>query len=161
VYSATDPTSVSPKVSSRRCLLIITPFQTETQSSRRFGVSGDTGLASQTNKHLLSAATPPPSSPDHSSSPSSSDSDYRHPHRAPMAPSNRTSRTETHVEQDGLNHILILTEGDPSPEVIQEFGNGCLDYFGCKEIKEEKQTAKILPGFKDLRIRAHINANCA
>jgi hypothetical protein len=78
-----------------------------------------------------------------------------------MAPSNLSGIAGAHVEQDGPNRVPILTKGNPSPEAIQEFENGCLDYFGEKDIAEEKQTAKILLGFNDPRIQAHINANHA
>jgi hypothetical protein len=92
---------------------------------------------------------------------SSSDQDTRttnYLHKRTM-PNNLASATDAHVEQDGPSKIPIMTEGDPSPEVMQEFENGCLDHFGNKDIAPEKQTARILPGFKDPRIRAHINAN--
>jgi hypothetical protein len=65
------------------------------------------------------------------------------------------------VEQDGPSKVPILTEGDPSLETMQEFENGCQDYFQNKEIAKEKQTGRILPGFKDPCIQAHINANRA
>jgi hypothetical protein len=65
------------------------------------------------------------------------------------------------VEQDGPSRIPIMTEGDPTPQAMRDFENGCLDYFGNKDIDEDKQTARILPGFKDAHIRNHINVDRA
>jgi hypothetical protein len=67
-----------------------------------------------------------------------------------MVPSNQSGITRVHVEQDKPNCVPILTEGNPSPKAVQDFENSCLDYFGVTDIVEEKQTAKILPGFKVL-----------
>jgi hypothetical protein len=56
------------------------------------------------------------------------------------------TKNETQVEQEGLPKIPILTEGDMTPErpeLLQEFENGCIDYFCSKEVAEDKQTAKI------------------
>ena len=47
------------------------------------------------------------------------------------------------IEQDGPSKIPVMTEGDPTPELMQEFENGCLDHFESKEIPEDKQTARI------------------
>jgi hypothetical protein len=44
---------------------------------------------------------------------------------------------------------------------MRDFENGCLDFFSSKDIEHDKQTAKILPGFRDPRIRSHINADRA
>jgi hypothetical protein len=147
-YSDRNPVSTAVDRVTTRRTTIPTPFQTKTRSARR--------------AELPATVTPPTVTPPPSSlnlSFSSSDSDDFGPKQRylRMAP----AAAEPHVEQDGPKRIPILTEGDPSPEAVQEFENGCLDYFGEREIAEDKQTSKILPGFKDPRIRAFITANRA
>lgn len=58
-----------------------------------------------------------------------------------------------------------MTEGKITPEVSKRWEDGCIDYFECKEIAEDKQVRKVLAGLRDQRVcdwfsinRAHIQA---
>jgi hypothetical protein len=63
------------------------------------------------------------------------------------------------IEQEGPNRIPILTKGNLNPLTVQNFENGCPDYFRSKEIEADKQTTKILPGFEDPCICMYINTD--
>jgi len=69
------------------------------------------------------------------------------------------SATVASVEQDAPSKVPILHPGTISPAVMREFQNGCLDYFDNKEVGEEKQVRKILPGLKDPRICDWVNTD--
>jgi hypothetical protein len=65
-----------------------------------------------------------------------------------------------YVEQDSVAKPPTLHAGDISPAVMRDFEEACVGYFETKEIEEEKQVRKILPGLHDSRIRDWITSDC-
>lgn len=84
---------------------------------------------------------------------SSSDFDYpisytnHHSHIMSFIPNQMA--TVEHIHQ---SKSPILLAGEIDPAVMQTFELGCLDFFNCKEIKEEDQVHKILSCFRDTQI---------
>jgi hypothetical protein len=58
-----------------------------------------------------------------------------------------------YVEQDSASRPLTLHAGDISPVVMREFEEACIGYFESKEVEDDKQVKKILPGLRDSCIR--------
>lgn len=92
---------------------------------------------------------------------SSSDYEYfaSHTTRASLAMSfipNQLAVVE-HVHQ---SKSPILLAGEIDPAVMCTFELGCLDFFDCKEIKDNDQVRKILGCFRDSRIHDWISGDC-
>jgi hypothetical protein len=64
-----------------------------------------------------------------------------------------------YVEQDSAAKLPTLHAGDVSPSVMRDFEEACIGYFEMKEIADDKQVRKILPGLKDSRIRDWITSD--
>ncbi|KIM78266.1 hypothetical protein PILCRDRAFT_11259 [Piloderma croceum F 1598] len=61
------------------------------------------------------------------------------------------------VEQDSLNKVPVLLQGDLTPSVMCQYENACLGFFEGKEIAPEKQVQKILTRLRDDRIQEWIS----
>ena len=64
------------------------------------------------------------------------------------------------VEHVHQSKSPVLLAGEINPAVMQTFELSCLNFFDCKETKEEDQVHKILDCFRDTRIRDWINRDC-
>ena len=103
-----------------------------------------------------------PKPPHHTQIDSDSSSDFEYPcfHTNYAVPSmsfipNQVAIVE-HIHQSKSPTLLA---GEIDPAVMRTFELGCLDFFDCKEIKEEDQVRKILGSFRDTRIRNWISGD--
>jgi hypothetical protein len=66
------------------------------------------------------------------------------------------------VEHIHQSKSPVLLAGKIDPAIMHTFELGCLDFFDCKEIKEEDQVWKILGCFRDSQIHDWISGdhNC-
>jgi hypothetical protein len=64
------------------------------------------------------------------------------------------------IEHMHQSKSLILLAGEIDPAVMRTFELGCLDFFDCKEIKDNDQVHKILGCFRDSRICDWISGDC-
>jgi hypothetical protein len=65
------------------------------------------------------------------------------------------------VEQSAPNKPPVLTPGDLTPRVLQDWQAACDDYFIHKAIVDADKVKYILGGMRDPSIREWVNAECA
>ena len=66
-----------------------------------------------------------------------------------------------HVEHHSLHHAPILTAGVPTPALLLEFEDACMDFFANAKggVPDDVQVIRILPSFKDPIIRGWISSD--
>jgi len=70
-----------------------------------------------------------------------------------------TNAKYAYVDQESASRPPTLHAGDISLAVMREFEEACIGYFESKEVDEDKQVRKILPGLKDSRVRDWLTAD--
>lgn len=63
------------------------------------------------------------------------------------------------VEQKDPSKPPVLTEGEFTPDIMQDFEEACTAYFESKDVDDAKRVRKILGGLRDTRLKSWISTD--
>jgi hypothetical protein len=69
------------------------------------------------------------------------------------------SSSATYIGEQGKP--LVITPGKLTPDLLFDFENGAYSYFSFKEVKPEKEVAKVAGGLQDGHVQTWYRLNCA